>query len=116
MKEWLKNSWKLTLYVICGFIILSCIFWISNSFPRQSIIDEYLKKQEETLKQKYEEQINLKNSEIDSLMFKINQSEQQASNLKKQLAKIKKDQQNVQKPKDSQETIARLKLLGFTPK
>ena len=107
---------KIIAYIVGGLILLSIVFYVGNTWPRQSVLDEYLKKQEESIKQKYEEQINLKNSEIDSLNFKINQSEAQASNLRKQLAKIKKDQQNVQKPKNSQETIARLRTLGYTPK
>ena len=105
---------KIIAYIVGGLILLSIVFYVGNTWPRQSVLDEYLKKQEESIKQKYEEQINLKNSEIDSLNFQLNKVQEQNLALKSQYSKLKKERDNVQKPQSKTDTVNRLKSLGYT--
>ncbi len=114
MKDWIKTYWKIIAYIVAGLLILSLVFYVSNTYPRKSVLDQYLKQQEETLTKKFDEQIALKNSEIDSLNFQINQVQQQNLTLKSQYNKLKKERENVSKPTTRNDTINRLKSLGYT--
>lgn len=112
--EWLKKYGKIVGFVVGGLFLLSIIFYVGNSFPRQSVLDQYLKKQEEELTKKFDEQMALKNSEIDSLNFQLNKVQEQNLALKSQYSKLKKERDNVQKPQSKTDTVNRLKSLGYT--
>jgi chromosome segregation ATPase len=112
--EWLKKYGKIVGFVVGGLFLLSIIFYVGNSFPRQSVLDQYLKKQEEELTKKFDEQMALKNSEIDSLNFQLNKVQEQYSGLKTSYAKLKKEKENVVKPQSKTDTVNRLKSLGYT--
>ncbi len=55
MKEWLKTSWKIILYVLGGLLLLSIVFYVANTWPRQSVLDKYLKDKEVEISKNYQE-------------------------------------------------------------
>jgi peptidoglycan hydrolase CwlO-like protein len=121
MKEYFNKLWnnklvKIIGSIVIGFLVLSLVFYVANTYPRASVMSDYLKKQEEALIKKHDEQIALKNGEIDSLNFKVNELQQQYNSLKSGYMKLKKEKENVQKPQTSNDTRNRLVGLGYHPK
>jgi len=120
MKEFLKGLWgrmivKVLVFLVAGILIVSFATWAGGYFPRQNVLDKYLKQQEQELTKKFDEQIALKNEEITSLNGQISELEQKYSGLKSSYSKLKKEKANVQKPKDTTDTVSRLRALGYNP-
>jgi len=119
MKEFFKNLWNNKLVkvigsIVVGLFVLSLVFYVANTWPRQSVIDQIVKERQVEIEKKFQEQIDLKNGEIDSLNTRIAQSEQEYASLKSKYSKLKKDYANVEKPKDTQDTKRRLNAMGYT--
>jgi len=120
MKEFFKKIWeipyvKIGVFVVVAIFVLAFVSYVANSFPRQTVLDKYLKQQEQEIVKKYEDQIAQKNGEIDSLNSQITQIQQQYDGMKSQYLKLKKEKANVQKPKDTADTVNRLRAFGYNP-
>lgn len=110
---WAKPIVKIITFIILGLFVISFVAWAANSFPRQSVVDRIVKEREIEIDKKYKEQIETKDSEIQSLQGQLEQSEKNYGNLKSQYLKLKKDYSNVAKPKDVPETKRRLNDMGY---
>jgi prefoldin subunit 5 len=110
------EKFKLPLYIVGAVLLLVVIGWVSNSFPRQSVLDEYLSKRTVEITQKYEADMKAKDEKIKFLDERIKASEKVLSDIYVTVKKLEKKKDDVQKPNTRQETVDRSNKLGYPTK
>jgi peptidoglycan hydrolase CwlO-like protein len=116
----LYEKYKIPIYIIGFVIVLVLIGWISNSFPRQSVLDKYIEQEKTKIIEKYEtdmitknNEIKEKNNKIQDLNNRVLSSEKEVSKLMATIQTLEEKKKNVQKPKTNTEIKSRFDSLGY---
>ena len=110
------EKYKIPLYLIGGLLILVIVGWVANSFPRQSIIDDYIKKEATKIEEKYKADIKERDAKIKVLDERIQANDEILSNIMISVKKLEKKRDDVKKPTTRQEAVDRSNKLGYPTK
>ena len=102
------------IYGILGLVIIFVLIgWLSNTFPRQSIVDGIVKQTKEQIEKDTKKQLEEKQSEIDKLVNDLKLSQDESESLKIKYEKLKGEYNRVKPPKTTKETVDRFNNLGY---
>jgi hypothetical protein len=110
------EKFKLPLYIVCAVLLLVIVGWVANSFPRQSILDDYLSKEATRIEEKWKADMKVKDEKIKILDERILASEKILSDILITVKNLEKKKDDVKKPNTRQETVDRSNKLGYPTK
>jgi hypothetical protein len=107
------EKYKIPLYLLGCILILVLVGWIANSYPRKSVLDDFIAKERIKIYQEYKYDIKAKDEKIKILNDKILVSEKILSDMVIAAKKLEAKKKNVQKPITNKETMDRFNKLGY---
>ncbi|MCK5019679.1 MAG: hypothetical protein KAS32_21655 [Candidatus Peribacteraceae bacterium] len=113
---YIKKYWKLVILVIvCFFVITS--YGGYNGYARVgNYFQEKFETMQEEMIQDYEDKLNARMEEINTLKGKISNLEEESSKQKGKIVELEKKKTNIKTPITVEEIIKRLKELGYDAK
>ncbi len=102
-------------YVVLAVIILVTVAWVSNSFPRKSVLNDILKSREAEIRAEYQQKIIESENTILQLRKEINDSNNRIISLDLEIKNLKKKKSEIKKPQTPQEIIDAFTALGYPP-
>jgi hypothetical protein len=109
------EKYKIPLIIVGSVIVLVIVSWIANSFPRQSILDDYITKESARIIQQYQADMKVKDDKLILLNAKVTISEKVVTDLNTKIKLLEAKRDNVQIPKTDEETRLRFINLGYPP-
>lgn len=109
-------KYKIPLIIIGSVLVLVVVGWVANSFPRQSVLDEYVQKESARIIQQYETDIKIRDEKIKILNDRISASEKLLIEINKTVKNLEAKRQNVQKPITTEQIKDRFNNLGYPTK
>jgi len=107
------EAYKIPLIILGSVLVLVVVSWIANSFPRQSVLDDYLRRESIRITEKYEADIKIRDEKIKILNDRILASEKILKDINVTVKKLEAQKQNVQKPITTKEIKDRFDKLGY---
>jgi len=109
----LVNKYKIQLIIVGTVVIFAFGIYVSNSFPRDSVLQDILTKQEQKIREEFKKQIEEKDTKIQELTTKLEDSQKVVTNLNISIEKLKKARGDLHAPISTKETIERFNNLGY---
>ena len=110
-----KEIIRKVAYVVGGVVLLVVVYWVSQLYITNYVIDDILKRREAEITQKYEVGIAQQDTKIRELETLNKAYQTKFEEITKQLKELKKKKASITQPSTSQEMKERFKALGYHP-
>jgi hypothetical protein len=107
--------YKIPLYIFLGVLFLMIAVWISNSYPRDSVMRNMLDRREKEIRLEYKEKMEENNKIIKGLEVKLQDSKKIEVGLQNEIKRLGIARGKIYEPTTRKETVDRFSSIGYPP-